>query len=136
MDNSKFVVDALFLCNQSEYHRQYSLLAFNHNIIYPLLHKRLRIYYENNKPVSLVTWCWLTKEQGELFLKDEYSPEETDYQRDIGEQLWGIEFIAPYGHAAETMRLIRKEFHQTYDFNAPVHWRRTKSPDKMHKRIF
>jgi cytolysin-activating lysine-acyltransferase len=136
MGNSKAVVDSLYLFNQSPDHRIYTLTEFNSYLIFPLLHDKLRIFYENGKPVSLVTWCWFTNEQAELFLNEQYQPVESDYARDNGDQLWGIEFIAPYGHARQTMRQMKTLHRECYGKSQIVHWRRLYSPDNIIKRKF
>jgi cytolysin-activating lysine-acyltransferase len=136
MENSKAVVDSLYLFNRSPFHSMYTLRAFNSYLILPLLHDKLRIFYEGEKPVSLVTWCWFTDEQADLFLNDEYVPTESDYARTTGEQLWGLEFIAPFGHAKQTMREIKRLYLERYGKPEIVHWRRSHSPDKLIKRAF
>lgn len=136
MDNSKLVVDGLYLFSQSEYHSQYTLTAFNHYLILPLLHDKLRIFYDNDKPVSLVTWCWLSDEKADLFLSDQYTPTEDDYVLQSGDQLWGIEYIAPFGHARQTMRNMRRISSELYGPKTAVHWQRYKKPAQIHKRTF
>lgn len=133
---SKYVLDSLYLFNQSEFHRQYTLSDFNHYAVFPLLHGRMRIYYEDEKPVSLVSWCWLSDQKAALFLNNEYAPTEEDYSLSIGDQLWGMDFIAPFGHAFQTMKTIRHELDETYGAGTAVRWRRYKNPNKLHKRIF
>ena len=136
MDNSKAVVDCLYLFNQSPDHRLYTIAEFNHYLIFPLLHNKLRIFYDGDKPVSLVTWCWFTDEQAEEFRAELFMPDEADYVRDTGDQLWGIEFIAPYGHARQTMKNMKAVCHDLYGDGNSVHWRRFHTPDKLIKRKF
>lgn len=136
MSNSQSVVDSLYLFNQSPSHRLYTLVEFNHYLIYPLLHGKIRIFYENQQPISLVTWCWFSDEQAQLFLEGEYDPTEDDYKKDWDDQLWGIEFIAPYGHSRQTMRRMKELSHTLYRDNNYVHWRRLYNSDKLVKRKF
>jgi hemolysin-activating ACP:hemolysin acyltransferase len=136
MDSSKAVVDCLYLFNQSPDHRIYTLTEFNSYAIYPIIHNKIRIFYDQDKPISLVTWCWFTNEQSDLFLQEEYEPVESDYVRTNGDQLWGIEFIAPYGHARKTMKQMKSICCELYGNNNIVHWRRLHSPDKLIKRTF
>jgi len=79
MNYSQSVVDGLYLFNQSDNHSVYTLQEFNRYLIYPLLHDKLRIFYEHGKPVSLVTWVWFTDQQSEWFLDETYEPVEEDY---------------------------------------------------------
>lgn len=136
MENNKAVVDSLYLFNQSPDHRIYTLTEFNTYLIYPLLHHKLRIFYDQDKPVSLVTWCWFTHEQATLFLHEKYEPTEYDYVRTDGDQLWGIEFIAPFGHARQTMKHMKTFHAEQRGKSEIIHWRRLHSPDKLIKRTF
>ena len=66
---------------------------------------------EKDKPVGLVTWCWMSSTNSSNFLQDNYHPSEEDFQFDDveGKELWGLELIAPYGHTRQVMRLIYNE---------------------------
>jgi len=130
MNNSTAVVDCLYLLNQSDFHQQYTLAQFNAFIVYPILQDKIRIFYEEGSPVSLVTWCWFTDEEAEQFLDGRFVPEETHYERHRADQLWGIEFIAPFGHARSTMRKMRDLSKILYGSNETVHFRRFYNPEK------
>ena len=135
IDNNKAVVDSLELFRQSEWHRGYDVEDVFRYIIAPIKHNKLRLYYQGDKPIGLITWCWLDKEAGEKFLTFNYLITEKDYVSDNKEELWGIEFIAPYGHAKQIMNLNRKEYKETYpDRNEKVHWRRLSDPTKRHTK--
>jgi cytolysin-activating lysine-acyltransferase len=130
----KAVTDSLFLLNQSPDHRLYTLAEFNHYAVFPILHNKMVIHYEGERPVGLVTWCWLDSEQSQLFLDEQYNPEEVDYARSTGEQLWVIEFIAPYGHAMRIFRDMISLSKSTYGSDVDIHWRRLSQPSRLHKR--
>lgn len=140
MQLQKAVLDSLFLFNQSPDHRIYTLVEFNHYALFPIMHDKARLFYEDDKPVGFVTWAWLTPEEGEAFLSETWVPDEEVYKRpdkalpDL--ELWGIEFIAPYGHALQVMRGMRQHSLQLYGPNVPVHWRRLRQPDRLHRRRF
>ena len=140
MQLQKAVLDSLFLFNQSPDHRIYTLVEFNHYALFPIMHDKARLFYEDDKPVGLVTWAWLTPEEGEAFLSETWVPDEEVYKRpnEIGSRLdlWGIEFIAPYGHALQVMRGMRQHSLQHLGQHVPAHWRRLRQPDKLHKRRF
>ena len=107
IDNNKAVVDSLELFRQSKWHRGYDVEDVFRYIIAPIKHNKLRLYYQGDKPIGLITWCWLDKEAGEKFLTFNYLITEKDYVSDDKEELWGIEFIAPYGHTKQIMNLNR-----------------------------
>ena len=134
MKNSDTVLDCLYLFNQSKYHRHYSLLEFNWYLIYPLLHNKLRVFYKDGKPTALLTWCWLDSEKASLFLQGKYDLTEQDYVADTGEQLWGIEFIAPFGDVRQAVNEVKQVFRDVYGKGTTVHWRRLHTPHKKLKR--
>lgn len=138
MHLQKAVLDSLRLFNKSEDHRLYTIAEFNHYCLFPILHNKARLFYDQDKPVGFVSWAWLTAEETEEFLSERWIPEEEVYQRpDIINdqyQLWGIEFIAPYGHTTKVMRGMAKYTRATLGEKFPVHWRRLQQPDKIHMK--
>ena len=125
--NAQSVLDGLFLFNQSQEHSGYCIWEFNNYFIYPLLHGKVRLFYEDNKPIGLVTWCFLSEERSQQFADEEIVLEEDDYLANEGDQLWGVEFIAPYGHARTIMRRMKELHREVYpnEYNQrPVRWKR------------
>ena len=103
-----------------------------------LLKKWAHAYYVDDNPIGLVTWCWLSPNKATLFLNDRYAPTDADYQLENPDgdyQLWGIEFIAPYGHTRKMMRTIRQE-HKELHGTTQVHFRRFANRHKLHRRTF
>ena len=92
---------------------------------------------EKDKPVGLVTWCWMSSSNSSKFIQGNYHPSEEDFKYDDieGKELWGLEFIAPYGHTKQVMRLIYDEVGKTYG-KQPVNWRRSHSRDKRRTKRF
>ena len=136
IDHNKAVVDSLKLFRQSRWHRNYNVEDIFRYIVAPIKYNRMRIYYSGDEPVGLITWCWLDKEAGQKFLTNEYRITEEDYVSDTKAELWGIEFVAPYGNARELMRLIRKEHSSIYGKDEKVNWRRLHDPTKRHMKEF
>lgn len=140
MQLQKAVVDCLYLFNQSEDHRLYTLSEFNHYCIFPLLHKKARLFYDGDKPVGYVSWAWLTEDETEQFLSEMWIPSEEVWKRpdiiDDRYQLWGIDFIAPYGHSTKVMRGMMKHSQTILGKRVPAHWRRFKKPDTVHTKEF
>ncbi len=132
----KAVLDSLFLFNQSEHHRIYTLAQFNHYCIFPLLHNKARLFYENDKPIGFVSWAWFTEKESLDFLKESWIPDEEVYKRQISDELWGIEFIAPFDHGKALVRNMIKETYKVakahLETDHKVHWRRVSAP---HKRL-
>jgi len=139
IDKYKAVVDGIELFGLGNTHSTYTPSELNTYLLLPIQYNRIRLYYQDNKPIGLITWCWLSPTQSNLFLEDEYEPVSEDYQRENPGQdylLWGIEFIAPYGHAHKLMRTIRNEHTELYGTTSMVHFRRFYDRNKLHKRTF
>ena len=138
IDKYKAIGDGLVLLTKGDIHSKYTPSEVLSYLLLPINTNKIRIYYIDDKPIGLVTWCWLSPTKANLFLNDSYSPTEDDYQlEDPGAdyQLWGIEFITPYGHALKVMRTIRKEHEELYG-TTKVHFRRFYDRHKLHRRTF
>ena len=140
MKNRNTVLDCLYLFNKSEYHRQYTLIEFNNYCLFPILHKKARLFYENDKPIGFVSWAWITEEEAEEFLLERWMPSEEVHKRpdtiDDRYQLWGVDFIAPFGHSTKVMRGMIQHSQTVLGQRVPANWRRFKSPDKIHTKEF
>lgn len=140
MQNRNTVLDCLYLFNKSDDHRLYTLAEFNSYCLFPLLHKKARLFYDGDRPVGFVSWAWLTEEEAQEFLSEMWIPEEEVWKRpdviDDQYQLWGIDFIAPFGHSTKVMRGMMKHSQSVLGKRIPAHWRRFKQPDKVHTKEF
>ena len=140
MQLQKAVLDSLFLFNQSPDHRLYTLVEFNHYCLFPLIHQKARLFYNGDKPIGFVSWAWLTEEEAQDFISERWMPSEEVHKRpdiiDDQYQLWGIDFISPYGHSTKVMRGMMKHSQSILGKRVPAHWRRFKQPDKVHKKEF
>ena len=140
MQLQKAVLDSLFLFNQSPDHRLYTLVEFNHYCLFPLIHQKARLFYNGDKPIGFVSWAWLTEEEVQDFLSERWMPSEEVHKRpdiiDDHYQLWGIDFIAPYGHSSKVMRGMMQHSQSTLGKRVPARWRRFKQPDKVHQKEF
>jgi len=135
--NNATVLDGLFLFAVSENHRYYTVYELFHYFIYPLMHDKVRVWYdENNKPIGLVTWCFLSTERAAAFLNDDCLLEEKDYMADEGDEFWGIELIAPFGHARKIMTDLKTQYRKKYGKQRPIYWRRMHQPYHRRKGRF
>ena len=135
----KLVGDGVELLTKGEVHATYKPHEVITYLLLPINHNKIRIFYTDGKPIGLVTWCWLSPNKANLFLNDKYSPTDGDYQMENpgGEyQLWGIEFIAPYGDASKIMKSVRAEYKELYGTTTKVHFRRFYNRNKLHRRTF
>jgi len=136
IDYNTALSDGLELFRQSKWHKNYNVEDIYRYLIAPIKYNRIRLYYQYGKPIGLVTWCWLSKEDGKKFLDNNYYITDKDYVSDMNEELWGIELLAPYGNARQVFSLIRKEHTNVYGRNEKVNWRRLHEPSKRHTREF
>ena len=136
IDNKTAVIDGLYLFSQSDNHRLYSVWEFQTFWVEAVLANKARLFYLDGTPVALTTWCFLSKQEGQDFLDDRFVPSEAVYSRDDGEQLWGIEFIAPFGHAKRVMRSMKDLHTSLYGTRREVYWRRFSNRNSIHKGVF
>ena len=136
IDKYTAVVDGISLLELGDTHSYYTPSEVNTFLLLPIEHNKIRIYYEDTKPIGLITWCWLSTTKSNLFLNDKYQPTAEDYKQDISDNLWGMEFIAPFGHTRKMMRAIRKTTTELYGTTNQVHFRRFYNRNKLHKRMF
>jgi len=132
----KSVHDALYLFSASPDHRIYTLSEFLDFAVAPITTSKIRFFYSEGRPRGLVTWCWLTEAEAGQFLDECWTPTVDVFRRNSGEQLWGIDFIAPFGNTIQVMREMRRHSKRLYGENTNVHWRRFKQPDKLIIRRF
>lgn len=137
VDRNKIIADSLELFNQSEEHRKYTVSDLQTYLLLPVEWNTIRIYYSGEKPVGLVTWCWLSPDNSAKFLEGKYHPTPEDHDKDKrhGKELWGMELIAPHGHTRQVLRAINNECVETYG-ESEVHWRRFHDRTRKHKRKF
>jgi hemolysin-activating ACP:hemolysin acyltransferase len=138
IDKYQAVVDGISLMELGDTHSKYTPSEVNTYLLLPTQYSRIRLYYQDTKPVGLITWCWLSPSKSTLFLEDKYEPVEDDYtlENPEGYGLWGIEFIAPFGHTRRMMKAIREEHKELYGTTTSVHFRRFYNRNKLHKRMF
>ena len=74
IDKYTAVVDGISLLELGDIHSYYTPSQVNTFLLLPIEHDKIRIYYEDDKPVGLITWCWLSTTKSNLFLNDKYQP--------------------------------------------------------------
>ena len=139
VDKYQAVLDGLRLMEVGDTHSRYTPSEVISYLLLPIENNKIRLFYSYDKPIGLATWCWLTPDKATSFLSDEYTLQEEDYElENPGEdyQLWGVEFIAPYGHARQVMRDLRELHKELYGTTSKVHFRRFYDRHKLHKRTF
>ena len=134
IDYNKALDDGRFLFLQSEWHKDFDSNCLYSYLVLPCKKNAIRLYYRNKRPIGLVTWCWFTPEKAKDFVNFEYMPVETDYEKREGTELWGLDFITPYGDARKVFSAIKEEYKNIYGEETQVKWRRAKDPLTVHER--
>lgn len=137
LSKEQIISHSLELFLASTEHRNWFIHDLQTYLMLPVENNRIRVYLEDNIPVGLITWCWMHPQGAEQFLEGNYHPTDEDFKDDDIEskELWGLEFIAPYGHARKINRLIRDEIRATYG-PQPVNWRRNHSAQVKRTKRF
>ena len=137
IDNSKAIADGLQLFINSSIYNRYRLKDINTYLVLPVNNNRIRIFYQQDQPIGLITWCWFTKEKADKFLQYKYDPVEEDYKstKINNKQLWCLDFISTKGKTKQMITSVRKEHAEIYG-HGKVHWRRFSNPTKEHKKEF
>jgi len=136
VDYNKALDHGRFLFLRSPYHKDYGPDEIYAYLVAPCKKNAIRLYYREDKPVGLVTWCWFEPSKAQEFLNFRYLPVEEDYTKRPNTELWGIEFIAPYGDGKQVFRSIKEEYKNLYGEEELVKWRRAKDPLKVHEKRF
>ena len=134
IDYNKALDDGRHLFLQSEWHKDLDSSALYAYLVLPCKKNAIRLYYRNNRPIGLITWCWFEPEKAKDFLKFEYMPLEIDYEKREGTELWGLDLIAPYGDARTIVSSVKEEYKNVYGEETQVRWRRAKNPHKVIER--
>ena len=103
--------DILRLMQESDIHKKWTVNAICNAILPAIKHNRIRFWVDKGKIVGFVTFTYLTKEQAKAYVEGKYYIQPDDFKRDETEgDLWGLNFVAPYGHARAFAHALKKEF--------------------------
>ena len=80
LDYNKAVADGLSLFIKSPSHYKYNTCDIHTYLILPIINNRIRIFYQEDLPIGLITWCWFTENKTQKFLQYKYDPQQEDYE--------------------------------------------------------
>lgn len=99
---------AFLMARQCDY-REYPLAVMIDWLEIPIALDQVQVFFHASsyEPVGYVTWAWLTPEVEQRWLGDpsvilHYS------EWNEGERLWIMDFVAPFGHAGDIARHLRR----------------------------
>lgn len=91
-----------FLLTASPLHQKAYVGKIRQNIFPPLELNQFRIYRTQNQPVGFVAWAYLSDEIEQQFIAGPMELQPEDWKS--GDNLFFIEFIAPFGHTRQILR--------------------------------
>ena len=97
--------EATFLFVNSPLHLRYAVHQLPTFILTPLRLGQYRMYRSAKGPVGFVAWAHLTAQAAADYasMRRDLTPQDWD----AGDQLWFIEFVAPFGHARRIVADLR-----------------------------
>jgi len=94
--------EVTFLLSASPLHQKALIGSIGKNIIPPLELNQLRIYKKGSYPVGFVSWAYFSDEIEARFISTPTELEMPDWKS--GDNLFFIEFVAPFGHAKSIIK--------------------------------
>ena len=87
--------EILSLMIVSEFHQPYLINDFGTAILVPIHLNQFRVYKKNQIPIGFVSWAFFSESIAQKYKQGNYHLTYDDWTS--GDQLWFIDFIAPYG---------------------------------------
>ena len=124
-DPSEILIHALDLFSRSDLHRDWSVDDFLRLVMPPIRAGQILVLKnENDAPIGLATWAWLSPEAETGFLNRTRKLQPGDWTRDSdADQLWVIDVIAPDCAALMIREVERKLIHEGAE---QAHWYRSR----------
>ena len=83
----------------SKYHSSSSLVELFAWIMPAIHFNQFRMYHQGGRPIAWVTWALMKEAEGTAYVTANQDFDFTPETWQSGDQIWFIDFIAPYGHA-------------------------------------
>ncbi|MEK9728085.1 MAG: toxin-activating lysine-acyltransferase [Candidatus Margulisiibacteriota bacterium] len=90
----------------SDFHQPYLINDFGTAILVPIHLNQFRVYKKGQTPIGFVSWAFLSTDVAEKYRQGNYHLNFDDWKS--GDELWFIDFIAPYGHIRSIVRDLKK----------------------------
>ena len=88
----------------------------------PIAHKQAMVFRNKGKLVALVTWAWVSDQALDELKSGSRRIQLDDWQS--GENLFFVDFIAPYGDVPKVMRHVLQRFRNQRKKGLKGHWYR------------
>lgn len=98
----------LVLLSQSETHRDWTVQQITRCIIPPVNLNQCVGIFEDGYLKAWASWGFLSEEKADKFLEGEYRLQPEDWRS--GQRLVMMDFIAPFQHTTELVKIVRQLF--------------------------
>lgn len=103
--------EMVWLYSHSKIHQRWHIASVQQWLVPAIAHKSFRIYREKGKPVGLVTWTRLDAKTETAYVRNPASLVPDHWNS--GDRLWGLDFIAPFGHTQMIVHDLRTNLFPT-----------------------
>lgn len=120
--------EILYLMSASSVHKYFRVVDITNNILPAIELNQYRIYRNSSRPVGFVSWAYFSDE-----LEKKYTNYPTILKLEewkSGNNLFLIDFIAPFGHAKKIIRDLKDNI---FPDRTSAKGLRFKEPGKLHK---
>ncbi len=100
--------EVLWLMGHSRLYRKYSVDDIHRLVIPPILTNQAILFRKAGKPHAYVSWAFLSSEVADGFSQDTYRLTAQDWCS--GNELWMMDFLAPFGGGIRVAGHLRKHF--------------------------
>jgi cytolysin-activating lysine-acyltransferase len=118
------------LCVYSDIHKSWTAHDLMRLFMTPILLNQYRIFYRDRRPVGFMTWALFGEDAVRAYVDRYRKLQPMDFHS--GDQVWVIDFVAPFGGTQGFVREMRKQISERYPVQK-AHWiRNSQTP---HRRL-
>jgi cytolysin-activating lysine-acyltransferase len=126
--NFQVIGEVIYLMSLSSIHRYFKVIDINHYILPAIKLNQFRIYRNRTYAVGFVSWAYFSDEVEKQYTSGPVLLNLEDWQS--GNNLFFIDFIAPFGHATKISRDLRNN---VFPQRRVAKALRFKEPGNLHK---
>ena len=98
---------ATMLCYHSKIHSEWTIHMAAQHLYFPIAHQQIRFWHSTpQNAIAFLTWAWMSPEYNTKMQHRNVYPASWH----SGSQLWLMDFICPFGGAAQIVREFPKMF--------------------------
>ena len=129
------LVDALTLFLSSKGHREnYSLKDIETFLVFPLKYGRMKVFYEDEKPVGLVSWAFLSPEAEKQY--QTFSTLSEDDFKSVDGTLWGLDVVSNGKSTREMLSYLSRLKKKVYpDHSGSIKFTRFDPTDSRNHKV-